>query len=69
MRADAADRRSRRLALTAPGSALLAEAAAVWRTSHDEIDALVPAAAGSLQAGLREVAHLAAGGGTAEVTR
>lgn len=56
---DAADRRSRRPALSDSGRALLVAAVAVWRSTHDEIGALVPAAGGALQAGLREVAALA----------
>lgn len=39
--ADEADRRSRRLALTAAGEALLIEAVPIWRAMHDEVDALL----------------------------
>jgi DNA-binding MarR family transcriptional regulator len=39
---DADDRRSRRLALTAAGRALLARALPVWRRTHAEIDRLLP---------------------------
>jgi DNA-binding MarR family transcriptional regulator len=46
---DAGDRRSRRLALTEAGETLLAEAAAIWRARHAEIDAAV---APGLAAGL-----------------
>jgi DNA-binding MarR family transcriptional regulator len=39
---DAADRRSRRLALTPAGRALLAAALPVWRREHAALDQLVP---------------------------
>lgn len=38
---DETDRRSRRLALTETGEALLAEAVPIWRATHDAIDALL----------------------------
>ncbi|HUN48747.1 MAG TPA: MarR family transcriptional regulator [Stellaceae bacterium] len=40
---DAADRRGRRLALTAAGRALLASAVPVWRRTHADIERLLPA--------------------------
>jgi DNA-binding MarR family transcriptional regulator len=42
IRIDAADRRSRRLALTASGRALLDAALPVWEREHAVIDRLVP---------------------------
>ncbi len=36
---DKADRRGRRLILTAAGKALLARAVPIWRRTHDELDA------------------------------
>jgi DNA-binding MarR family transcriptional regulator len=53
--ADAQDRRSRRLALTDAGRALLAEAAAIWRAEHAALDAELaagPPGAPDLAAGL-----------------
>jgi DNA-binding MarR family transcriptional regulator len=44
IRIDAADRRSRRLALTASGRALLDAALPVWEREHAVIDRLVPGA-------------------------
>jgi DNA-binding MarR family transcriptional regulator len=41
---DAADKRSRRLILTAPGRALIAAAMPVWRDTHTAIDSLLPGA-------------------------
>ncbi|MBJ3775741.1 MarR family winged helix-turn-helix transcriptional regulator [Acuticoccus mangrovi] len=41
MRPDEKDRRSRRVALTDAGRALLAEALPIWRETHAEIDALL----------------------------
>lgn len=38
---DETDRRSRRLALTEAGEALLVEAVPIWRATHDEIDRLM----------------------------
>ncbi len=38
---DPADRRSRRLALTEAGEALLVQAAPIWRETHDEVDQLL----------------------------
>src|SRR4051812_35830368 len=60
--ADSGDRRSRRLALSEAGEALLAEAATVWRSTHGEVEALVPAAAGALQAGLAAISNLESAG-------
>jgi len=39
---DANDKRSRRLKLTRGGCALLARAVPIWRSSHAEIDRLLP---------------------------
>ena len=39
--ADETDRRSRRLALTEAGEALLVEAVPIWRATHDAIDSLL----------------------------
>ena len=39
---DARDRRSRRLALTAEGRALLARAVPIWQRGHAELDRLLP---------------------------
>src|SRR5437764_285266 len=39
---DNADRRSRRLSLTAAGRALLAAAMPIWRETHADIDRLLP---------------------------
>jgi DNA-binding MarR family transcriptional regulator len=41
---DADDRRSRRLKLTPAGRALLARAVPIWRSTHAEIDRLLPRA-------------------------
>lgn len=57
--ADATDRRSRRLALTDRGGALLAEAVPVWRRVHAEIDALP-----EITDGLRPALRALAGQGT-----
>lgn len=52
--ADAADRRSRRLALSAAGSALLARAVPAWERTHAALDAELRAAEiGGLRAALR----------------
>jgi DNA-binding MarR family transcriptional regulator len=40
--ADAADRRSRILILTAKGQSLLVDAAKVWETTHHEVEQLLP---------------------------
>ena len=40
--ADPADRRSRRLALTAKGHGLLARAVPIWEQTHVELEALLP---------------------------
>jgi len=55
------DRRSRRVALTDAGRALLAQAVPVWRAVHAEVDAEVEAAGGSLR---RALAALSEGQGT-----
>lgn len=55
------DRRSRRLALTDAGRAVLAQAVPVWREVHAEVDAEVAAAGGGLRDAL---AALSAGQGT-----
>jgi DNA-binding MarR family transcriptional regulator len=50
---DEADRRGRRLALTAEGEAVLARAVPVWRACHESLEARVGAeAAEGLRAGL-----------------
>lgn len=55
---DPADRRGRRLALTATGKKKLAKALPIWRQIHEEIDALlVPDKGDVLRAGLRAVAQ------------
>src|SRR5262249_774088 len=55
---DAADRRSRRLKLTAAGRALLARAVPVWRETHAEIDRLLPSAgADRLRRDLHALSH------------
>ncbi|HET9069549.1 MAG TPA: MarR family transcriptional regulator [Amaricoccus sp.] len=51
------DRRSRRMALTGAGRALLAEAVPVWRRVHAEVDAEVEAAPGGLRGALRALAQ------------
>jgi len=54
--ADAKDRRSRRLSLTAKGHALLAQAAPVWEATHAEIEKALPASKPErLRRGLRAV--------------
>ena len=45
--ADEKDRRSRRLALTDAGQALLASAVGVWQSTHGEVEARVPGANGA----------------------
>jgi DNA-binding MarR family transcriptional regulator len=53
---DAEDRRSRRVCLTRAGRALLSEALAVWRSTHDALDDLLAGAAGdSLPESLRRL--------------
>jgi DNA-binding MarR family transcriptional regulator len=39
---DPSDRRSRILKLTAKGSNLLARAVPVWKSTHDEVEQLIP---------------------------
>jgi DNA-binding MarR family transcriptional regulator len=54
VRIDDADKRTRRLALTPTGSALLVAAVPVWRQTHAEIDGLLPGSNGDrLRADLR----------------
>jgi DNA-binding MarR family transcriptional regulator len=51
---DREDRRSRRLVLTAPGKALLAKAAPIWKEAHAETERLLlKIGAEALRAGLR----------------
>jgi len=52
---DAADRRSRRLVLTAAGRELLADAVPTWRREHDAIDMLLAAEPDRLRADLRRL--------------
>lgn len=60
---DARDRRSRRIALTATGRRLLAEAAIIWRDVHAELDAELAGAAGpSAPQALRDLLAAAAAG-------
>jgi DNA-binding MarR family transcriptional regulator len=55
--ADPADRRGRRLALTAQGRSLLAEALPIWRREHAAVDAMLGTAAPDrLRADLRILA-------------
>ncbi|MBX3248559.1 MAG: winged helix-turn-helix transcriptional regulator [Myxococcales bacterium] len=54
---DEADRRSRRLVLTAAGRAVLARALPIWRAVHDEVDELVSDDAKQLRRQLRELAE------------
>lgn len=57
IRADAADRRQRRLTLTDAGRALLVRALPVWRAIHDRVDeALGAANPDDLRAALRAIA-------------
>jgi DNA-binding MarR family transcriptional regulator len=54
---DKADRRSRRLSLTAKGRALLAQALPVWMSTHAAVDrALAPHSTDELRAALRTLA-------------
>ena len=54
---DKEDRRSRRLALTAKGRALLAKAMPVWTATHAEVDReIAPHSPDELRAGLRALA-------------
>jgi DNA-binding MarR family transcriptional regulator len=54
--ADPADRRGRRLSLTAAGHAVLAAATPVWRDIHAQVDAAMPDGSGeALRAGLRSL--------------
>ncbi len=50
------DRRSRRVALTDEGRALLAQAVPLWRAEHAAVDAEVAAAGGGLRSGLTSLA-------------
>src|ERR671939_298166 len=55
---DAADRRSRRLALTRAGRALLVAATPIWRRAHDATERLLDRPdADELRAGLRALAQ------------
>lgn len=56
VRPDPDDRRSRRLHLTARGRALLKRAVPVWRSTHDEVDRIVPANPHQLRDQLSELA-------------
>jgi DNA-binding MarR family transcriptional regulator len=54
---DTADRRGRRVALTAEGVALLARAVPIWRACHEDLEARIgPAAADGLRTGLDALA-------------
>lgn len=46
---DKEDRRSRRLALTADGRALLASAVPIWKKTHAELDKLLPRSGDALR--------------------
>ena len=50
---DAADRRGRRLTLTASGRALLAEASPIWKREHAATERLLASSPDDLRAGLR----------------
>jgi DNA-binding MarR family transcriptional regulator len=51
---DPADRRSRILQLTLKGTRLLTRAVPVWKTTHDEVDKLLPdGAANAMRKGLK----------------
>jgi DNA-binding MarR family transcriptional regulator len=52
IKADEADRRSRRLALTAGGRALLAEATPLWKRHHAALERLLKRSADALRADL-----------------
>jgi DNA-binding MarR family transcriptional regulator len=58
VREDAEDRRSRRVALTGDGRALLGAALATWRGAHAELDAMLADAGGDAAAGLRSLSTL-----------
>lgn len=53
---DPGDRRSRRLALTGAGMALLARALPVWISTHAEVEAALPEGGDALRAGLLALA-------------
>jgi DNA-binding MarR family transcriptional regulator len=53
---DPKDRRSRRLALTSTGMALLARALPVWIATHAEVEAVLPEGGDGLRAGLLALA-------------
>jgi DNA-binding MarR family transcriptional regulator len=58
---DGDDQRRRRMTLTESGRALLAAAVPIWRSTHDDLDALIAGLAGSgLAAGLRGLSQVAA---------
>jgi DNA-binding MarR family transcriptional regulator len=52
IKADQADRRSRRLALTADGRALLAEATPIWKRHHAALERMLKRSADALRADL-----------------
>lgn len=52
---DKEDRRSRRLALTADGRALLASAVPIWKKSHAELDKMLPRAGDALRKDLMAI--------------
>jgi DNA-binding MarR family transcriptional regulator len=52
IKADRADRRSRRLALTADGRALLAEATPIWKRHHAALERMLKRSADALRADL-----------------
>ena len=51
--ADKADKRSRRIALTPAGRAVLAEAVPLWKKTHAEVELRLPRSAGALRSDLR----------------
>jgi DNA-binding MarR family transcriptional regulator len=53
---DSDDRRSRRLALTPAGMALLARALPVWTRTHADVEAALPTGGDALRAGLLALA-------------
>ena len=50
---DKADKRSRRIALTPAGRAVLAEAVPLWKKTHAEVELRLPRSAGALRSYLR----------------
>jgi DNA-binding MarR family transcriptional regulator len=55
---DSMDRRSRRLSLTKKGQALLSKAVPIWRSTHDDVDALLAGTVVNLPNGLRKLSEL-----------